>query len=314
MGIDFNLFNHRLRGTLDYYNRVGTDLFARKRLDPSSGFSSMVINNAGMKNTGFELSLGFEWIRSESQNGLRWSSTLNAAYNKNRITYVDQTVTNPFVLVDAGGFVTGDPVRSIYSFPFAGLDSTGLPEFFQPNGTRTKQQLNTINSVIFSGSVDPKYNAALNNEVSFKGFSLNVYAVYYGGHYFRGRPAPVPLQSIGFQALPNYLLDSWTPTNTNTDVQGNGKFYQFSGAGLTQYQFADILVRPADFIKVRNIVLGYDLPRNITSKIKANNIRLRFQVNNPKALWTKQDHDYYDPETGIMPIPASYIIGINTKF
>ncbi len=114
--------------------------------------------------------------------------------------------------------------------------------------------------------------------------------------------------------MPSYLLDSWTPTNTNTDVQGNGKYYQFSGAGLTQYQFSDIIVRPADFIKIRNIVLGYDLPNNIVSKIKARNIRLRFQFNNPMTIWTKQDKDYFDPETGGIPIPASYVFGINTTF
>lgn len=311
IGVDFSLFANRLRGTLDVYKRVGTDLFASKRLDPSEGFTDMVINNASMLNRGIEVTLGYDWIKP-TQNGLNWSTNLNVYFNKNKITYVDEVTTDPFALAAAGGFKVGDPVRSLYSFRFAGLTPTGIGQFYTPEGLPSTARLTDVKALIFSGGAEPKLNVTLNNDVSYKGFTLSVYAVYYGGHYFRSQ-SPSAIQQPDSQALPNYLLNSWTPANTNTDVPGSGQYYVTSPNGA-QYGFADIYVRRADFIKVRNIVLAYNLPSAIATKVKASSLGLRFQVNNPKPLWTRQKDVHMDPETSGAPQPTSFVFGLNANF
>ena len=68
-------------------------------------------------------------------------------------------------------------------------------------------------------------------------------------------------------------------------------------------------VQPADFIKIRNIVLGYDLPQNWTGRIGMQQANLRFQIDNPTTLWTKNSVGV-DPETGGIRRPASFILGL----
>jgi TonB-linked SusC/RagA family outer membrane protein len=314
IGVDFGLFDSRLKGAIDWYMRKGTDLFALKRLDPSEGFTSMTFNNASMRNNGVELNLGYEWFRPASASGFRWSSNLTAASNKNEITEVDELTRNPLTLAGGGAYRVGYPVRSVFSFRFAGLTDKGIAQWYDVKGTPTTLALgpNDADAIVFSGNADPKNTLALNNDFSYKGISLSVFAVYYGGHFYRARPVPVPYQSTNYASLPSYLLDSWTPSKTDTDIPGSGEYYQIPITN--QYYYSDNLVRAADFIKIRNVVLGYDIPTNVASKIKATNLRLRFQVNNPKSIWEKQKDVHVDPETGGLPIPTSFVFGLNANF
>ncbi|MEJ5145298.1 SusC/RagA family TonB-linked outer membrane protein [Sphingobacterium sp. MYb388] len=316
-GIDFYLFRNKIKGTIDWYRRRGTDLLANRRMDPSDGFSSMVINNASMLNNGIEGSLGYEWFQPKSNEDLFWSTNLIASYNRNKITYVDQVTRAPFELAMGDGFKEGYPVRSLFSFPFAGLNEQGLPQWYNGTGGATTQSLSAadIDAMVFSGGTDPKINLGLNNDLNYKGFSVSIFAVYYGGHYFRNQPYPVPelMQGPFNRALPNYLLASWTPENTNTYVPGSGEYYRETSS-TNQYEFADRGVRSADFIKIRNIVFGYSLPQSLVSKMKASNIKFRFQLNNPATIWTKKNDLKIDPETLGLPLPTSYVMGISANF
>lgn len=314
MGIDFSLLESRLRGTIDWYRRKGTDLFAQKRLDPSEGFASMVINNASMVNNGVEFNLSYDWFRATSRETFGWTSNLTGAYNQNRITDVDELTRNPITLAAGDSYRRGYPVNSLFSFRFAGLDDMGMAQWYNTAGVPTKTTLGPTeaDAVVFSGSGDPKINMGFNNDFLYKGFTLSVFAMYYGGHYFRARPVPLAYRSANYGAMPSYLLDSWTPENTDTDIPGSGQYYQL--APTNQYYYSDNLVRRADFIKIRNIALGYLLPSNLANRIKAKNLRLRFQVDNPRSLWIRQSDVHIDPETGGAPLQTSFVLGINANF
>jgi hypothetical protein len=269
-----------------------------------------------MYNKGIELSLDYDWIRPLKNDGFACSSTFIFTQNKNEITYIDEVTTSPFSLAYGGAYKVGYPIRSLFSFQYAGLNSTGQPQWYKADGSISSLPLTSsdLNAIVFSGGTDPKLNISFTNEFRYKGLNLSFLAVYYGGHFFRGRPSPTPMVNYFYtNSLPSYLLDSWTPTNTDTDVPASGQYFK-QGTADNQLPYSDFLVRPADFIKIRNIVLAYTLPSNIASKIKASSIKLRFQMNNPKILWTKQKDVQLDPETGGQPIPASYVFGINVNF
>ncbi|WP_180335673.1 SusC/RagA family TonB-linked outer membrane protein [Labilibaculum filiforme] len=315
IGLDFSLFDNRFRGSLDWYRRKGTDLFARKRLDPSEGFSSVVINNASMLNKGKELSLSYDWIRPVGRDSFAWSSTVTVTQNENKITYVDEVTTSPYSLASGDGFKTGYPVKALYSYQYAGLNDTGQPLWYKADGTLSETSLGSddIDALVFSGGTEPKLNISFTNEFKYKNFSLSVFAVYYGGHFLRARPIPEPISYPLYRSMPSYVMNSWTPNNTDTDIPASGQYYKTANA-VAQLDYSDFLVRPADFIKIRNIVLAYNLPSNIAAKIKASSVKLRFQINNPKTLWTKEDNIYVDPETQGLPIPTSYVFGLNVNF
>ena len=72
-------------------------------------------------------------------------------------------------------------------------------------------------------------------------------------------------------------------------------------------------MRKADFLKVRNIVFGYDLPQQWLTAIRANRVSLRFQIDNPKYLWVANKVNV-DPETLGIRTPSSFIFGLNVNF
>ncbi len=315
IGVDFVLFDYRLRGTFDWYKRKGTDLFAQKRLDPAKGFTSMIINNASIMNKGVELSLNYEWIRQTETNDFSWSSMLVVSKNDNKVTSVDEIATTPQMLAGTGAFKVGYPVRSLFSYQYAGLDEQGNPQWYKADGTLTNAAFNNsdLDAIVYSGGLDPKVNLSFSNEFNYKGFSLSVFMVYYGGHYLRARPSPNAYNGPAYRAMPSYIMNSWTPENTNTDIPGFGQYYPTTTAPGSQLTYGDFLVRHGDFIKIRNIVFGYDIPGQIAKKLKVSDIKLRFQINNPKALWVNNDVNI-DPETEGAPVLTSYIFGININF
>ncbi len=322
LGTDFALFKGKLTGSLDWYHKSTTNLFTTVRIDASEGFTSQIINNGNLVNNGIELGLSYSWIKSPAKDGLTWTSQLVMSHNSNRITKIDEVSVTPVQLVQ-GGYKIGNPVNSLYSLQYKGLNSVGQPQFLKANGELTTVALtsNDLSAVQFSGGTDPKNNITLTNTVYYKGFSLNVLAVYYGGQYMRAI-VPGIYSGASYASMPAYLADSWTPSNPNTLIPGFGQYApsQYPGSAAVpanHLQYADAWVRAGDFIKIRNIVLGYQLPQQLTEKFGTKNVHLTFQINNIKAVWTKNDVGV-DPETvnpltgsGGARIPTSYVMGLN---
>jgi TonB-linked SusC/RagA family outer membrane protein len=305
IGINFALFG-RLRGTLDWYHKKGIDLFSNKTLEPSEGFSSLVMNIAGMKNNGVEWMLSYDWFKGNSRDEFSWNTSMTGSYNKNEITYVEIQATRAYELINLG-FQTGYPVTALFSYQFAGIDE-GKPTWYGSNGTVLEMAQGTgIDAVVYSGQTEPKVVLGMENQFRYKGFSLGAMMTYYGGHKMRVLQA-APIAAIPFGSVPSYLLNAWTPDNTESNVPGIGK-YAASVIGV-ETTCTDIYVQPADFLKIRNIVLGYELPASLLSKIGLSRAALRFQVDNPKYLWVKNKVGV-DPETLSLRRPTSFIFGFN---
>jgi hypothetical protein len=129
---------------------------------------------------------------------------------------------------------------------------------------------------------------------------------YYGGHKMR---AQIQEETMGMttQAIPSYFVDAWTPEKP-TNVPGIGR-YSSTSKGPESYT-SNISVHDADFLKIRNIVFGYDVPERWLKSTGLNRATIRFQIDNPKALWVKNKIGV-DPETLGLRNPSSFILGIN---
>jgi TonB-linked SusC/RagA family outer membrane protein len=316
VGLDFAFLDRRLTGTLDCYRKKSTDLLFTKRIDPSEGFTNQIINNGGLVNNGVEFSLGYTWTDPEKGGAVQWKSFVMFSHNKNKITYVDEVSVLPLPLVQ-GGYKVGYPVNSLYSFQYKGLNNVGQPQWMKPDGSLSTVALTAsdISAIAFSGGTDPVNYVALTNEVYYKGFSLNVLAQYLGGHYLRGVYPEIYATGLGYSGGPSYLLNSWTPGNTDTLVPGYGQYSPGTYPGTAvppsnQLRYSDTFVYSGDFIKIRNVTLGYQLPQKWAGKLGSKGLNLRFQLNNPKALWIKNDVNI-DPETGGARTLTSYVFGLN---
>jgi len=314
VGTEFALFDSRLRGVIDWYNKKSEKVFSNQTLDVTNGFTSLVMNMANLTNNGLELTLAYDWFRAKDRNGFSWTTSGIGSWNKNEVTRV-QIQANTASQVISIGYKEGFPVRSLFSLKFAGLTATGLQSWYAADG-RIIPDVGILSqapgSVYFTGQADPKYTYAMENQLAWKGFSLNLMMVYYGGHHMRANqvqinpgPGPVPVRS--------WYLNAWTPTNTNTNVPGIWEFNAAASLQPIAQNNTDIFVHAADFLKIRNFVLGYDLPRTAVTKIGLNNVRLRFQVNNLPAIWKSNDIGI-DPETLGIRLPTSYVFGLNFNF
>ena len=134
---------------------------------------------------------------------------------------------------------------------------------------------------------------------------------YYGGHKMRALAEEEVLKnSMPYKAMPSYFLNAWTLENP-TDTPGLGR-YGSTGVG-SEPTYGNNAIHDADFLKIRNIVLGYSFPEKWLSRIGVNRLSLSFQIDNPKYLWVKNKVGV-DPETlGIRSL-TSYIFGLNVNF
>lgn len=299
VGMDFALWNNRISGTLDWYRKYSTDLLTSTPLDPSEGFTALTINNGEALNTGIEFSLNTQWFKSKRKSDFGWSTSLNVGYNKNEIKKVDLKPSGISAMIRTQAFVEGRPIRALYSCRYAGLDESGDILWERTDGTTTKTSPVSfaVEDAVYSGAVDPKITLGFENEWNYKGFSLSAMLVYYGGHKMRAEQwNNCGLSYLGYGytgALPEYMLNGWSPDNTSSEIPGSGLNAPAS-ATYDYMVYADRFVKDADFIKLRNVTLSYTFPKNICDKLKLSGLKLRVQGNN-LWTWTKNSLDI-DPE------------------
>ena len=313
VGLDFSLMNYRLRGSLDYYRKEGRDIFGTKLLDATTGFSSMNANVASILNNGVELALGYDWIRANRSGDFSWSTNMTFSYNSNKVTYVENPQTSAYGLISSP-YKTNYPVNSLWVLRFAGIDDTpgqeGQSLYDDGHGGKNHNvfRYGDTDALSFGGQTDPKVIVGLDNQIRWRGFSLGFLVAYYGGHNMLCLPFNDTFEGSFYGTIPAYYLNGWTPDNP-TDIPAIGRWAHASSTdGAPGY--SDRALHDADFIKFRNIVFGYDLPAEILRHIGINNCSLRFQINDPKAVWTKDKVDF-DPETGGLRTPSSYVFGLN---
>lgn len=313
IGMDFSLLNYRLRGSFDYYNKVGKDIFSRKTLDATAGFPSMNANVASIRNRGIELAVSYDWVAPHGRNCFGWTTSMTLAHNRNIVTDVETPATKAWEQISTP-FKTGYPVSAIWSYKFAGISEAAGQEGqtlweIENGGTAHNASTHSVEILEYSGQRDPKINVGMENSFRWKGMTLSVLMAYYGGHKMRAL-AEYDVYGIPDSSIASYFLNAWTPEN-KTDTPGIGRYgCQSSSSVGSEAASSNKAVHDADFIKIRNIVLGYNLPEAWLRKYGINNCQLQFQINDPKAIWVKNNIGI-DPETLGHRGRSSYVFGLN---
>ena len=330
VGVDFSFFSSRLNGSLDWYRKYSSDLLTVTDLDPTTGWSSLTINNGEALNTGVELMLSGSILRAMNREDFGINATLTFAYNKNEVKKIEHEAPDGFSSLST--LHEGYPINSLFSYDFAGyvIDDAGIQQISwrKADGSIETASVGTNaftpEDIVFSGGLDPKYTANLTPELTYQGFSLSAMFSYYAGHYMR-----VKLEELtnygsefgysvldGISAVPASYLKYWQGTDKTVYI-ANG--YAANGTNDIYPSYSNQNVVPADYLKVRNIVLGYEFPEALCNKLHLGGARLRFQVNNV-ATWARNKYRI-DPEandassgTTLDKTPTSYTIGLNINF
>ena len=327
-GLDMSVIDNAISFSLDYYHRKGSDLIALKMLPLETGFSSTMVNWASMRNQGVELALS---TRNISTKDFTWNTNLNIAYNEN--TVLQETVPSNQTTPSREGY----PVNSLFAYKTAGLDDEGYPLFLNKDGEKVTAaellQLNGAGASTLSaeeqrnlysyiGSGDPLITGGFINTFKYKQFELSVNFAFNLLMYARVTPSYSNTIFDRGMNTNRDILNRWTPSNTSSTLPAlivgdnrQAEYVQYSEFSL--YSMLDIWVKRADHVRLQNIRLGYNLPKQWISKIGVKNATVALEARNLLVFGCNYDN-YLDPETMgnqfAQPIPKSFTFSLNVAF
>jgi len=325
LAIDFGFFNNRITGTVEYYNRITTNLLFPVPQPVSAGIpDSEITQNVGtMYNRGFEIGINADVIKNEN---FTWNLNANASTLKNQVTELSRGITE---LIDGTKKVSvGHSVYDYWLRQWYGVDpADGSPLFLAADayiGT-TAADIRTVNGTLvttnqnkakydYSGTAIPDLFGSFGTSVTYKQWSLSTMFTYqlggmtYDSNYqtlMSGYPQGV--------ALSTDILNRWTTPGQITDVPAlNSATYVSSGAASSRW-----LIK-SDFITFRQATLGYSFKQSVISQYGITALRLLMSGEN---IWSKTARKGLEPvqsfngTTTNRYTPARIItIGFNISF
>ena len=313
IGLDFSVLKNRVNVTIDYYIRKSENLLLSVPLSNTSGFGSATRNIGSMENKGVELSLNIIPVQTKD---FRWDLDFNFSNNKNKIT----SLPNAADILN-GNFIIrqGESLNTFFLREWAGVDrATGDPLWYTTDKHQASSNIYPGASArILAGQALPKFFGSLTNALSYKGFNLSAQLYYNFGNQVFDTWRGYYLGS-GFGASFNKVkrqLDAWKQPGDITTVpkyvyNGNKNF----NAGST-YNLND-----GSFVRVRDIQLGYTLPKAYAEKLKIGSANFYVRGTN-LFTWVKDENLPFDPEQGTgsasnlnVFIPKTVTVGLSLAF
>ena len=308
IGLDLGFFKNRITLTVDAYKRINKDLLLARPLYSTTGFTSIQQNLGKMENKGLELMLSVTPFDGK----FKWTSTFNIAFQKNKVLELYNGLQS---LPSDASIRVGSPIGSFFVAEWAGVNpATGRGMWYDINGNITYNP--TANDRKIIGDIYPSKFGGWNNTLSYKGFSLDAFFQYeYGrvradGQYqqmMRMAGATVNTLSYGYITRwqkPGDIVPTPRAFNGLADYNSAGW-----GTG-SRYIFR------TDYIRLKQVTLGYDIPANFAKKYKLDGARVYVQGIN---LWTYTKWPSYDPEFtgdnfGIIPQSKNITVGVQVRF
>ncbi|WP_236252916.1 SusC/RagA family TonB-linked outer membrane protein [Echinicola sp. 20G] len=311
LGFDFLLFNNKLGGSLDLYNRETVDLLYNYTAQQPAFVRSTLLTNVGsINNKGVELYLTSTIIQNSD---FSWRADLTANTQRNKVTSLSNDVftiswiedgglPSPGNLGNAIRVEEGGVVGNFYGKRFAGFTEDGKWQFYKADGSIGGAGDMAQEDLTIIGNGVPKYMASLNNTFTYKNFDLTL--------FFRGKFGFDILNTKDLyfgnkRWLPNNLLESAVTTHAELDDDP---------------QYSDYYLEKGDFVKLDNLTLGYNF------KLRSEYVRNLRVYATGRNLLTITGYSGIDPELqdvgfntgidgrGFYPRTKSFSLGVKVGF
>ena len=336
IGFDAGLLDNKLQVTFDWYQKLTKDLLFNPALPGVAGAATVPYVNIGeMKNTGVDVQIAYKQVVS---NDLSFDATFTlTSYNNEILKITDnRTFFDPGSISRIGTFtrnMVGHSISEFFGYNVIGLFQTSAevtgaptqanaePGFFRYENVDGSNNVIDPNDRTFIGNPNPDFTYGLNLGANYKNFDVSMF--FYGSvgneifNYNRWWLDFWP--SFQNQKSKDLLYNSWTPTRTDTNVPKASNKSNFS----TNTQSVSYYVENGSFLRLRNLQIGYTIPRSAISKIGMSNARIYVQGVN---LFTISGYSGPDPDIntlgdtqfgidyGSIPVVKQYLIGLNIGF
>ena len=278
VGVDFELFNGYLNGTVEYFSRTTVDLLYSKDVPLSSGNPTGMypVNVGSIRNNGVEVTLGGNIIITKN---IQWDWNFNISHYTNKILALDESVAENGIRGSYFIYKIGGSLYESYIHKFAGIDpETGKGLYYQKvldkEGNWTGETKTTdvfADSDQFeNGSILPKVYGGFGTTLRVYGVDLSVQLAYQaGGKYYDGTYQSLMHTSNGVgTAWHKDALKAWTPENPNTNVP------RLDGDTSVGQTAVDCYFISSNYLSVNNVTLGYTFPKKWMDKIKVAGLRV----------------------------------------
>ena len=318
-GIDARFFNSRLSFTLDWYKKQTKDLLISIAPLPELGVSSSTINTGKVLNTGFDFELGWR----DNIGDLKYSINANFSTLKNEVKEVS-SVVNRITQTGISGFnnqlqpafEAGHPVWYYYGYKYAGVDKeTGDPQYYDKDGNITTAP-NTDDKMDV-GSALPTFTYGLTLNLEYKGFDFTLFGTGAAGNKIYNLMVSADRPKVN--GINTYWKDSWKQPGDNAKYPDMKKVY-------TSWIFfsSDAAIFNGSYFKIKQIQLGYTVPKKFTQKALINTLRFSVSLDD---FFTFTKYPGADPETsslnsgasrgfdnGNYPTSKKVVFGVNLTF
>ena len=334
IGIDMATLGSSLRVTLDYYIKTTKDWLVTAPVPMLVGNSAPTINGGSVQNSGFEAEVSYK----KQFGNVFFNGSINGAYNKNEVLDIQNSEKR--LQGGDGGFgqsgvlfaEVGTPMGVFYGVKTNGIFQNDEEVKAYVNADGGKIQPNaqpgdikfvdangdgriTDADRVQIGSPYPSFTGGLNLNLEYKGFDVNMFVYAALGQEVYDATRRYDMNGTNYRAD---WLNRWTGAGTSN-------YYPrvtFTDNNQNMRTVSDFFVHDGSYVRLRNITLGYTLPKTVTNYLKLKNLRLYVTAEN---LLTLTSYKGYDPEigggvfsngidNGIYPQARTVLGGINITF
>ena len=298
LGLDLAFWNNKLTFSVDYFVKKTNGMIIDMPIPSYVGERRPLANVGDMKNSGVEFELGYKWNIADAHFAIKG----NASYLKNELTNIgnDTGFLNYGISQFSGGGTraeNGQPFPFFYGYKTNGIlqNQAEANAYNSQYGTKSKPgdfrfvDINGDNKITDEdrtniGNGIPTWSYGLNFDAEWKGFDLGV--------FFQGVSGmdvfdATYRQDVSSGNFPTWVLDRWTGEGTSNTVPAIGN--------SDSWVVSDMYVHDGSYLRLKNLTLGYTLPRHITNKVGISRFRVYARAEN-LFTWTK--YWGFDPEIG----------------
>ena len=304
IGAEIGFLDNRINVGFDWYRRNNYDLIGVINTEGIGGQISKYGNIASMRSHGEELSISTRNIVTKD---FKWNTDFIFSHNKNTVTDLDSRARVIDMITGTGFTMEGYPVRSLFSMDFQGLNEDGLPTFINEEGETTVsdiyfQERTKKEHLVYEGPTDPTVTGSLGNTFTYKGFRLNIFLTYAFGNVVRLDPVFKRSYS-DLASMPREFKNRWTvqgdeattnvPVIADRRLNQNDRYLQYA---YSAYNYSTERIAKGDFIRMKEISLGYDFPAKLIAPFSLTSASLKLQATNLFLIYADKKLNGQDPE------------------
>ncbi len=316
IGVDFEVFQSKLRGSVDVYQRTTTDLFLASPVSSINAVTQLNTNTGEIENRGVDLTLNYDILRSNKAGGL--NLTLNFVGNFNEQEVIDLPTDDGRLLLGGGiALEEGGRLSEYFLVRYAGVNpANGNLLFLTADGEVTENPNVDTDRVFLGKNLTPDFQGSFGFDFSYKGWFATTQWNYVIGvdridNDLAGFLNP---NNIGQFRTSRDLERAFTPDNRITDIPS------LTAQNLALSGNSDRFLQSADFLRLRFATIGYDFPSQFLEGTGISNLRIFAQGEN---ILTFTPWRGFDPEvintfnpaqSRLFPTPRVFAFGLEVGF